>query len=795
MGLQFERPVGSPRDVAELEYCSALRQTDLSGPLQINGSLTSDDVRLHVLSRHGVRVDIGEVQQSILHELAGGIRYEDTEAEGDVDMKGDWTAGDGAAGAATSRAVPFAGEREAPPPGGRPSVAAIPNEKEELHGDGMELVPETNVSKEENDGAAAASRPRLLHQRVTLLDLVQQVALLLIPELKKLRLASQEDDDDEDEENDQDDGDVLDDGGTSDPSHHEIRSALRRMGGDGNSTNGNTNSTGERNASRSPARRRLTLRTMAHNAQRGLVRFPNGVRDLLGTRHRAKVPVMDSTAVDAALLVLLENAGLVYGTELTADAIRKILVAFDEEALGDDDTIEQMIEQARGGTGGDDDDKRSRKALKLDRKTFLRALTNDLDMYDETTELAVTTHFEDANQMANRSTAEASSAVKAPARNSSPVTNSSTVPNGEGTNKSSLKSPPAPLKRVFTASSIDYTADTYASLTWAVFAWYLLAGFFFLYMFNELNRRMFPLACDAAEFGCKIANAVVLWLEIMIKLCVVGFVYVTLSALGNSVYLILDYGATTRAKVKSAAMILVSLATVLLSTVVAYFVQVDAVVFDTTIPVSHDDLYAYDPTMTNSTNSTAPSEGAPRRKVDVVLASTLVLGVICVAIQTIQLVRIFIPRSLDMPRLFEYAASSAKTMERKSKQAASHKVRQMVSHALACHRISTNPLDGLSEENCAVPYDARNRRRLAALRLDGRISHALLHFQELSLRKETVGGLLYTYRGFAQNGSPLTTKEGIWVFPRLLWCHLGQWIVIVGLIVILVQVPSSSRKT
>jgi hypothetical protein len=566
MGLRFERPVGSPRDVAELEYCAALRQTDLSGPLRINGSLTSDDVRLHVLSRHGVRVDIGEVEQSLLYELAGGIRYEETEAEGDVDTKDDGTAGDGAAGAATSRAVPFAGEREAQPPGGGPSVAPIPNEKEELHGDGMELVPETNVSKEENDGAAASTLP---HRRssVTPLDLVQQVALLLIPELKKLRVASDEDDDDEDEdeEHHQDQRDAVDDGGTSDLSHHEIRSALRRMGVDGNSPNGNINSIGERNASTSPARRRPTLRAMAHNAKRGLVRFPNGVRDLFGTRNRAKVPVMDLTAVDAAFLVLLENAGLVYGTELTAEAIRKILVSFDEEALGDDDTIEQMIEQARGGTGGD---KSSRKTLKLDSKTFLRALTNDLDMYDETTELAVTTHFEDANQTSNRAPT-ASSVVKAANRASRNASVPSTVPNGEQTNNNSLPSPPV-LKRVFTASSIDYTADTYASLTWAVFAWYLLAGFFFLYMFNELNRRMFPLGCDDAAFGCKIANAVVLWLEIMIKLCVVGFMYVTLSALGNSVYLILDYGATTVAKVKSAAMILVSLATVLLSTVVAY---------------------------------------------------------------------------------------------------------------------------------------------------------------------------------------------------------------------------------
>jgi hypothetical protein len=408
-------------------------------------------------------------------------------------------------------------------------------------------------------------------------------------------------------------------------SHDEIRNALRRMVGDANGIDKNNGSNSNGGGAPPTPGPRPTLRTLANNAGRGLVKFPNGVRDLFGTQKRAKVPVMDAVAIDAALLVLLENAGLVYGTELTPEAMRKILVSFDEEGW-DDDTIEQMLEQARGDTGeGSTSGGGGRKTLKLDKKTFLRALTSDLDMYDETTELAVTTHFEDANQSTNRR-AERASMAKAPNRASR-----------DSTAKKSLSSPPAPLKRVFTASSIDYTADAYASLTWAVFAWYLLAGFFFLYMFNELNRRMFPLACDDAAFGCKIANAVVLWLEIMIKLCVVWFVYVTLSALGNSVYNIVDYGATTVAKVKSAAMILVSMATVLLSTLVAYFVQVDAVVFDTTIPVPSDDLYTLDPAYdANSTNSTAPpsDSAAPRRNVDVVVVSTLVLGLICVAIQT-----------------------------------------------------------------------------------------------------------------------------------------------------------------
>ena len=78
---------------------------------------------------------------------------------------------------------------------------------------------------------------------------------------------------------------------------------------------------------------------------------------------------------------MLENAGLVHGTELTAEAIRKILASFDEEGW-DDDTNEQMIEQARGGGDENSDENgHHRWTPMLDKNTFLRALTNDSDMY------------------------------------------------------------------------------------------------------------------------------------------------------------------------------------------------------------------------------------------------------------------------------------------------------------------------------------------------------------------------------------------------------------------------------
>jgi hypothetical protein len=259
------------------------------------------------------------------------------------------------------------------------------------------------------------------------------------------------------------------------------------------------------------------------------------------------------------------------------------------------------------------------------------------------------------------------------------------------------------------------------------------------------------------------------------------------------VYLIAGGNDSALGKLRSAATIVVSIGTVYASTMLAYLVQVDAFVFDTTVPyddttaTTATDYYyqADDATVTAPTQP--PSSGAPsRRPLDTLLVASLAIGFVCMLAQLVQLIRVVLPRNLDAPRLFEFALSSANQMERQTKTAASHKVRQMLLNAASCHSLPPNPVD--NQLAASLKYDAKNGRRLLGLNSDGRISHAMFQFQQKLLERETVGGFLYTIKGLVR-GNPLATKEGIWFFPRLLWCHLGQWIVIAALVVLLVQLP------
>lgn len=76
MTIGFFRPVGTVADVNELEYISALAQTDTK-QVRSNGSLTAEDIQFFLLSRYGIDVDEQEVKSKIIRGLGGGDEEED----------------------------------------------------------------------------------------------------------------------------------------------------------------------------------------------------------------------------------------------------------------------------------------------------------------------------------------------------------------------------------------------------------------------------------------------------------------------------------------------------------------------------------------------------------------------------------------------------------------------------------------------------------------------------------------------------------------------------------------------
>jgi hypothetical protein len=77
MSLTFQRPIGAAADIKELEYISALHQTDHDEENDdnagwLNASIEATDVQKFLLSRYGINVTKDDVLQYIFSDLGGG---------------------------------------------------------------------------------------------------------------------------------------------------------------------------------------------------------------------------------------------------------------------------------------------------------------------------------------------------------------------------------------------------------------------------------------------------------------------------------------------------------------------------------------------------------------------------------------------------------------------------------------------------------------------------------------------------------------------------------------------------
>lgn len=129
--------------------------------------------------------------------------------------------------------------------------------------------------------------------------------------------------------------------------------------------------------------------------------------------------------VAAVLALILRETDLEYDAELNRDTLVQILTAYGEVHWSEE-VIDEMMASCR--RHADDD-----APVRLNEATFLRALTSDIrEKYDTMLEQSPTTLYDDV--------------VQARA----------------GTD----------FHRIYTASNIDYVADTFRSLAWQVAAWF-----------------------------------------------------------------------------------------------------------------------------------------------------------------------------------------------------------------------------------------------------------------------------------------------------------------------------------
>jgi len=167
-------------------------------------------------------------------------------------------------------------------------------------------------------------------------------------------------------------------------------------------------------------------------------------------------------AIDPVLALILEEAGLDHGVELTQNVMRSILKAFGEDHWPDE-VVRQMVIQACEGRIS------TAEVPVLDGKTLLRALTADIKAYDIEVEEAPRTIFEDVNVKSDVGTAK---------KRRGTSRRSLLEPLGRQEKEAETDNPPS-LNRMYTADSLDYTADTYVSFNWTILVWFAIVTTFF----------------------------------------------------------------------------------------------------------------------------------------------------------------------------------------------------------------------------------------------------------------------------------------------------------------------------
>ena len=129
----------------------------------------------------------------------------------------------------------------------------------------------------------------------------------------------------------------------------------------------------------------------------------------------------------------------------------------------------------------------------LDEKTFARALTDDVKLYKTINE---TGHITTLNDVFPDG-----------------VTRKAIAATDEENVEKAMN--PGTVETSFTFSQIDFVADNVLSWQHVVLVWLTIVFSYFFYMSGQ-GENYSP--CDADSYGCTVANAILVWFQIMLKL-------------------------------------------------------------------------------------------------------------------------------------------------------------------------------------------------------------------------------------------------------------------------------------
>lgn len=216
--------------------------------------------------------------------------------------------------------------------------------------------------------------------------------------------------------------------------------------------------------------------------------------------------------------------------KLTRKALREAFESYDEFGVPDD-VLDSMI-QAAGGPDG---------------SSLEQALTGDLGQFDlNWKNQYTTTNLEDVLSVQPTPVAETSE--------------------GREMQEASL------LRQKVTAPFIDFTAENYRRCSFVMFLWgagvITYVAYIFLATDNENDRDYWAkVDCEdtLSEMGCSVVKGIVAWLATMVQLATLGFAFIVLGSMGNSIFSALY-------KLWSVVGLLIGIGVVAVSTIVPYFV-------------------------------------------------------------------------------------------------------------------------------------------------------------------------------------------------------------------------------
>lgn len=667
MPVEFDRPVGACADVAELEYISALMQTEKLF-LRQEGSLTARDIHYFLKSRHGLEVPVEQIEKEIMVELGGTIAA--NAAESDINANGDSDRNSVHPPTKVSRF-------DVPDVLVYDSMLDTPSDQEDVEVAARistsirppEVHPEEHASLEDRPVPRPSKRvswqTNSLRHRPSSRDLLLRLSQAINHEdlekyhqyISKQRMTTDLPEIEEDVgENSYTDDSIAEALAEADLYDEEMKLDLAQ----------------------------ITALILIPKLRE--IRYESDQK--VGPEDTQKKS-SEIDIIDLALTSLLQETGLKYGQEINEEALEQIL-SHSLHTEWREEMHKNMMNSLRDISNP-----------RFDRETFLNILTDDVLAYDiDIMTCTRDTAIEEVNAMDSCQ---------------SNATNDNT----------------RQLKRIFTASNIDTNADTYRSSTWQILAWYAIVVLLFTYAFrgvqpvNEWNEPQ----CTRVDSVvlCAIAISTQNWLELLLKLTILGLPFYYGVTLGNSIY----YGHVE-------VLTLVAIAIAAFWTYAPYLYRANWGVFHS------------GPTEEQIATG---EEKANNREIVGPLA--VVMGSLLILVQLAQIV----PRGCCNPGYLTNNRRSA--IERK--RAAACKVDRLVRNAAKCHILEKGSQSG-TEKGKTKTQGGIHVRPLSGM---------MVKYQQTFAETEPAGGILWTWRKVRDRS--LFYEEGVWIWPRLLASNSAQW--------------------